>query len=258
MFFSGGDPRVRNWPLMGSPAVILWIIAGYLFFALHLGPGLMKNRRPFPVRPLVLAYNAFIVFISVYFCVTMLQITYLRGRALGVKGLPPYSVFCEGTDNSSNGLPFLQHVWLYMFTKFAELIDTVFLVLLKKNGHITYLHVSHHALALLTVWLDLNNGITGQVALFPVLDSAVHTVMYTYYGLSALPSSVRPNLWWKKYVTLFQIIQLTVCTLHGAITLLYDCGFQPTMAWIEVTESSLFTWLFSCFYYYHYIRHKAV
>ncbi|KAH9367934.1 hypothetical protein HPB48_008346 [Haemaphysalis longicornis] len=181
------------------------------------------NRMPFSVRPLVRAYNAVIVIVSVYFPVTTLQITYLRGTAVGVEGVPPYSLFCEGTENSSNGLPLLHHLWLYMFTKIAELLDTVFFVLLKKNGHISYLHVSHHALALLTVWLNLNNGITGQSAMFPFLNSAVYAVMYNYYGLSALPCSARPNLWWKKYVTLLQIVQFILMTLHGAIALFYGC-----------------------------------
>ncbi|KAH9367933.1 hypothetical protein HPB48_008347 [Haemaphysalis longicornis] len=257
MFSSGGDPRVRNWPLMGSPAVVLWIAAGYLYFALHLGPRLMKNRRPVAVKPLVLTYNALTVIVSVYFSVATLQITYLRGTAVGVEGLPPYSLFCEGTDNSSNGLPFLHHLWLYMFTKIAELLDTVFFVLLKKNGHISYLHVSHHALAVLTVWLNLNNGITGQSAMFPFLNSAVHAVMYTYYGLAALPSSLRPNLWWKKYVTLFQIVQFVTFAVHASIPLSLDCGYPRTMAWVIVTESCLFAWLFSRFYCHHYMGHRV-
>ncbi|KAH9364130.1 hypothetical protein HPB48_010136 [Haemaphysalis longicornis] len=244
MLLWAGDARVRNWPLMGSPTMALLIIAGYNYFSLCLGPGLMKNRRPLSIRPVVLAYNVLTVLVSVYFFVTMLQLSYLRGTAAGSNGLPPYSLFCEGTDNSSNGIPFLRHFWLYMLSKIAEMMDTVFFVLLKKNSHISFLHVFHHSMAFLTVWLAVNNGITGHAALFPVLNSAVHTVMYTYYGLSALPPSLRPNLWWKKYVTFFQIVQFVILAFHSAVPLLYECGFPRVMSWIMTTESVVFMWLF--------------
>ncbi|KAH9363809.1 hypothetical protein HPB48_016642 [Haemaphysalis longicornis] len=233
---------------MGSPAVVLLIIAGYNYFSLRLGPELMKNRRPLSIRPVVLAYNALNVFLSVYFFATMLQLTYLRGTVAGSNGLPPYSLFCEGTDNSSNGIPFLNHLWLYMLTKIAEMMDTVFFVLLKKNSHISFLHVFHHSIAFSTVWLVVNNGITGQTAMFPVLNSVVHTVMYAYYGLSALPPSLRPNLLVEAFVIL---------AFHGAVPLFYDCGFPRAMAWIITTETVLFTWLFSRLCYQTYMLRKA-
>lgn len=91
------------------------------------------------------------------------------------------------------------------FPQVGELLDTVFFVLMKKETHISFLHLLHHSLALWTVWLDVNLGITGQTALFPILNCSVHVVMYTYYGLAALPKEIRPKLWWKKYVTQFQV-----------------------------------------------------
>ncbi|KAL3179267.1 hypothetical protein MRX96_038170 [Rhipicephalus microplus] len=167
MLFSGGDPRVRHWPLMGSPAVIVSILAGYLYFSLRLGPALMKNRRPFPIRPLVVAYNVVMVLLSVYFFVLTLRLTYLRDAT---PLLQRYDFFCQGTDTTSSAGPLLYHGWFYMLMKVGELLDTVFFVLLKKNSHISFLHLLHHSLALSTVWMDINNGITGQVAMFPILQ----------------------------------------------------------------------------------------
>jgi len=45
----------------------------------------------------------------------------------------------------------------------------------------------------------------GQAWFGPVLNSAVHVVMYAYYGLSVIPS-LRDKLWWKKYITMFQLV----------------------------------------------------
>lgn len=36
--------------------------------------------------------------------------------------------------------------------KFLDLLDTVFFVLTKKQNHITFLHVQHHAAAAAVLW----------------------------------------------------------------------------------------------------------
>ncbi len=39
-----------------------------------------------------------------------------------------------------------------------------------------------------------------------LMNCWVHVVMYAYYGLSAIPS-LRDKLWWKKYITNFQLVR---------------------------------------------------
>ena len=38
------------------------------------------------------------------------------------------------------------------------------------------------------------------------LNSLIHVLMYSYYGLSAVPA-LRPYLWWKKYITQGQLVR---------------------------------------------------
>lgn len=40
-----------------------------------------------------------------------------------------------------------------------------------------------------------------------MLNCFVHTIMYTYYMLSAFGERVRKYLWWKKYVTVLQMVR---------------------------------------------------
>jgi len=40
------------------------------------------------------------------------------------------------------------------------------------------------------------------------LNSGVHILMYTYYMLSAMGPQVRKYLWWKKYMTVIQLVSL--------------------------------------------------
>lgn len=45
-----------------------------------------------------------------------------------------------------------------------------------------------------------------------MINSLVHVVMYTYYGMSAMPH-LRKYLWWKKHLTQFQL----VCNVHFSL-----------------------------------------
>ena len=40
------------------------------------------------------------------------------------------------------------------------------------------------------------------------LNCFVHIVMYSYYFLSGLGPSVQKYLWWKKYVTVLQMVSV--------------------------------------------------
>jgi hypothetical protein len=37
-------------------------------------------------------------------------------------------------------------------------------------------------------------------------NSFIHVLMYTYYGLSALGPHIAKYLWWKKYLTILQLV----------------------------------------------------
>nr|CAD7195080.1 unnamed protein product [Timema douglasi] len=60
------DPRVKDWPLIGSPVYLLVIIALYLFFVLVAGPKFMENRRPYNLKKIIAAYNILQVLANAY------------------------------------------------------------------------------------------------------------------------------------------------------------------------------------------------
>ena len=73
--------------------------------------------------------------------------------------------------------------------------------------------------------------------------------MYSYYGLSACGPSVQRFLWWKKYLTVFQMIQFVMIFTHAFQLVLYtSCDFPKVFAlWIGA-HGVLFWFLFSNFY----------
>lgn len=57
-----GDPRVSNLPLMrGGPWKVCLISAAYVMFVKVIGPLMMKGRKPFDLRPLMLLHNSFLI-----------------------------------------------------------------------------------------------------------------------------------------------------------------------------------------------------
>eukprot|EP01120_Amphizonella_sp_Union-15-10_P007816 TRINITY_DN2685_c0_g1_i3.p1 TRINITY_DN2685_c0_g1~~TRINITY_DN2685_c0_g1_i3.p1 ORF type:complete len:158 (-),score=14.64 TRINITY_DN2685_c0_g1_i3:41-514(-) len=139
--------------------------------------------------------------------------------------------------------------WVYVFflSKYYEFLDTVF-ILLKKNDP-GFLHVYHHILTLLNVWLGMRIQMTFQL-LAILINSFVHIFMYYYFTRVTLGSVI----WWKKYLTTFQITQffmnLFVLCAWGIYNLLHqsECaGDWPTF-FLTVFSNVSFYILFQRFY----------
>lgn len=94
-------------------------------------------------------------------------------------------------------------VQLFVVSKFAELLDTAFIVLRKRK--LIMLHWYHHFTVLVYCWHSY--AIEAPHALyFVAMNYCVHTIMYTYYALMSLNINIMPP----EIITAAQILQMLV------------------------------------------------
>ena len=125
----------------------------------------------------------------------------------------------------------------------------------KKESQVSFLHVIHHSIVPISVWIGLKFAPGGNNALFPLLNAFVHTIMYLYYGLAAFGPHMQKYLWWKRYLTKIQMIQFSIVIAHGLRTLfMTDCHFPISFLILTQFNAILFLALFYSFYRQSYLK----
>ena len=123
---------------------------------------------------------------------------------------------------------------------------------------LSFLHIYHHGTMPFVVWFGANFAPGGNSVFALAQNSVIHVIMYTYYFLSSFGPKYRKYLWWKKYLTLMQIIQFTV-NLAFLINFFVNpnmCAFPHWMPKFSLFYMTSFLVLFSNFYIASYLRSK--
>uniref|UniRef100_A0A8C5TEP2 Elongation of very long chain fatty acids protein n=1 Tax=Malurus cyaneus samueli TaxID=2593467 RepID=A0A8C5TEP2_9PASS len=227
------------WLLVYSPVPVTLVFVCYLL-VVALGPSCMQQRRPLELRALLVTYNLAMVALSRLRCVV--ENVLILGNALT-------AVPCAAQQMA-------RVCWWFFFSKVIELLDTVFLILRKKQEQVTFLHVYHHGSMIFNWWSGVKYVPGGQAFFIGMLNSFVHIFMYGYYALASLGPRMRRYLWWKRYLTILQLCQFVAVAAHSSYNLFTECPFPDgfNIAVFLYTLSLLA--LFLHFYYQTYLRGK--
>ncbi|XP_046658742.1 elongation of very long chain fatty acids protein 4-like [Homalodisca vitripennis] len=247
----GADIITKDWILMNSPVPIVVIIGIYLVIILKIGPAYMDKREPYDMKTVMRLYNIF-------------QVIYNSGLIL----IPfyyyyehiPYCVAISCRipteyDENINELKnmYLILFWNFLILKIVDLLDTVFMVMRKKNSHITFLHVYHHVAMVVFTWFT-GKYIKSHQAVFPgFINILVHAIMYSYYFLATFGPSVRKYLWWKRHLTKLQLAQFAVVMLYIFLLYYNGCPISRVFTYIWLFNVFIFLCLFANFYVKAYI-----
>ena len=157
----------------------------------------MQNRQPLVLKTPLIVWNILLSVFSIIGSFRIVPEAYLRWKLNGW-----HKVCCVYPD--MNGVV---GFWATAFalSKFAELIDSYFIVLRKKK--LIFLHWFHHASVLVFTWIALSGEFSVGTIPMPV-NYFVHSFMYTYYALMAMGYRLPRNL--AMCITTAQIIQMFV------------------------------------------------
>jgi hypothetical protein len=187
-----------------------------------------------------MVYNLFQILFNGWMFYHICRLTWFNG----------YSFICQPVDYSDNedALQLITMGYCFYISKFIDFLDTIFFIMRKKNNQITFLHVFHHASIPLTVWIVFRYIPGGQASFLPTFNSLVHFIMYFYYLMAAMGPQFQKYLWWKKYLTVFQMVQFFLVGLHGLQLLFIECNFPTAFSWYALVQTVFFFNLFKNFH----------
>eukprot|EP00455_Lapot_gusevi_P056935 TRINITY_DN9562_c0_g1_i1.p1 TRINITY_DN9562_c0_g1~~TRINITY_DN9562_c0_g1_i1.p1 ORF type:complete len:280 (-),score=78.12 TRINITY_DN9562_c0_g1_i1:83-922(-) len=193
------DPSSFRWshdlPL-SSPETVLAILAAYFVICFAIRGYVLKFRQSgFNVDTLFVAHNGFLSLFSLVMCVGAAFEVYQRFQQEGIDWF-----ICEDPNTKAQGALYFWS-YIYYLSKFYELLDTVFIAV--KGSELTFFQMYHHSVVVVMcyLWLEYAQSLQFGGLIF---NTAVHVVMYYYF---ALRTHIKKDVWWKAYVTYFQIVQ---------------------------------------------------
>jgi len=242
------DRRVDDWFLMSSPWPTVSLSVIYWLICLKLGPGFMANKNPYDLKRTIQAYNVFQVVLSAYICYE----TCISGW------LTHYNWTCQDvehdTDPNGNGIRMAAACYAYFLSKFTEFADTFFFIARKKYNNVNKLQLIHHGVMPIQAWMLVRWLPGGHESFGGAFNSFIHVIMYTYYFLA----SIGFKIWWKKYLTSFQMFQFICIFVHSSILVLgfAECGYPWQFSLNMMSLMILMFMLFAEFYTQAYLKRK--
>lgn len=182
---------------LSTTMAVVVTVPGYLLVLSALRRYVAARGKPFELKKVVIVHNATLSILS-----AVLWIALASELKVLISNNGFFNVYCDVQAEFTKGRVYLYYYINYIF-KFVELLDTVLLVLRGKPT--PFLHVYHHAATLVLCWSQLRAQ--SCVQWIPiVINLWIHIIMYMYYALHAMGRKI----WWKKYLTMLQILQFVV------------------------------------------------
>lgn len=217
-------PPTASWPLVDfesaftiSLGFLAMVFFGRIIFGFSFVPALVVSakskadaKKANPLVKLVRSLVAALRFL--YNPVQMMLCGYMSLEALALAYRNGYSLTPCNAFNVENP-PLGNLLWLFYLSKILDFVDTFLIIVGKKWKQLSFLHVYHHFSIFLFYWLNVNVAYDGDIYFTILLNGFIHFVMYTYYFVSSHP--MEGKVWWRQYVTTFQLIQF-VCMLSQA------------------------------------------
>lgn len=224
--YNGGE--WTHWA--GHSFYIPWILITLYVITLFGLAAFMKNREPLKLRGVKVFWNFGLSLFSFTGFVTCLY-SLLFDEIGGIFTAGIEASICTPASNFGCGYTGAM-VGAFCFSKCFELLDTVWLLLAKKE--IIFLHWYHHITVLAFCWyaysVRASNGLY-----FAVVNYGVHMIMYFYYGMTQLGMKYRKMVApYAMMITIVQISQMAFGLVIVSMTVYFKYHRRPCFTFPHV------------------------
>lgn len=211
-----------------NPIKGVWLVGPLFFSAFYLqviyfGKKYMAEQKPLKIKPFVFTYNLYQCLLNLWTVIEMIREVRSNNHFTSAWGN-------SAQPDNIKGFRISLLVWMHYNNKFVELLDTLWMILKKKDKQISFLHCYHHIL-LIWVWFICCRIEPGGDSYFGAcVNSFIHVLMYGYYTMSLLQIPCP----WKKWITNCQMLQFAVCLTHASYVF-----YKGNMPW-ELSAAQAF------------------
>ncbi|BES94283.1 elongation of very long chain fatty acids protein [Nesidiocoris tenuis] len=246
------DPRSKHLPLMGDPLPIVMVIGVYMYFISILGPRLMKNRAPMQLNRFMHCYNAVQVVANAMIVYKVFHLVWIPWK---------YNFWCDGieTTDENFGKEVAYACYYYFVLKILDFVDTMIMVLRKKDSQVSFLHKYHHVMICVGAWVGAAIMPGGpHEALFATMNCSIHVIMYSYYSATIFNPELR-NCKYKRHLTEIQLVQFAVAGIHAVVGYFQpNCTFPKWAFLLFVPQDVFMICMFLDFYIKAYVKPKQL
>ena len=205
----------------------------------------MPIVRPWNVRGCMVAWNIALAAFSIYGAsITVPDVLYNNKYGALAVSLEQSVCYTDGYWNGTVGV----WIFLFVYSKLVELVDTLWLVLTKREAG--FLHVYHHISVLWYCWYSY--AIRSPTGLwFASMNFTVHGVMYTYYALALLPQT-RAIRRVGSHITRLQILQMV-----GGMIANYKALSCRTVPRENIALATFMYFSYFCLFVRYYVQRNA-
>ncbi|KAG5674178.1 hypothetical protein PVAND_004161 [Polypedilum vanderplanki] len=246
-FYTVKDQRAKELalPFTESPPIPMLILVFSYITLFNYGPKLMAKRKAFVLKNFMIFYNLLQVLMNTLAAIAALYFLFWKNG---------FNFKCHPIDTSND----VEYIFTYIYFAFKviDLFDTVFIVLRKNNKQLSFLHCYHHLMMCCATYTGIMWFPGGSAILLGVLNSFVHSIMYSYFLMTSLNNGkIKNSLWWKKHITHIQLIQFIILTVVYTQTFFApNCSYPIYLRVVLLSQSVFMLYLFSNFYITAYVK----
>ena len=208
------DPFKTTWWSGPIAFSIIYLIA------VVVGPRYMKSRPEFKIKPYIFTYNLYQCLLNLWCVGGFIHEVWTNPIFTGIWG----NDHIPGKPSFRIGLL----VWIHYNNKFVELLDTLWMILRKKNNQISFLHCYHHVLLMwVSIHLSTYKASWSAVHLIRIflLYTCAYFVLGVVFVLSSRGSSfARLRL---EGTSISALLSIALFTWSCMATILWRCWISP-------------------------------